>query len=73
MSNLGQMNDLQGSHSGQLLVRLTGKVFLERGQEVFDDWHAPGLADQPVARSATHVGNVGVVLREAENPAQPPK
>ena len=37
---------------------------------MFDNGHAPRLTNQLVSRAAAHVGNVRVVLREAENPAK---
>lgn len=48
----------------------TGKVILERGEEVLDDGDAPGPPEQLLASPAADVGNVGVVEGEAEDPAE---
>lgn len=48
---------------------VAGEVLLERGEEVPDDGHAPGAAQQPLPGQATHVGHVGVVDGETKHPA----
>lgn len=48
----------------------TGKVILERGEEVLDDGDAPGPPEQLLASPAADVGNVGVVEGEAKDPAE---
>lgn len=49
----------------------TGKIILERGEEVLDDGDAPGPPEQLLASPAADVGNVGVVEGEAEDPVHP--
>lgn len=46
-----------------------GKVFLQGREEVADDRHAPGPAEQSLPGQAAHVGHVRVVHGEPEHPA----
>lgn len=45
-----------------------GKVIFERCKEVADDRDAPRAAQEPLPRQPAHVGHIGVVHREAEDP-----
>ena len=55
--------------SGVPLRRLfAGKVVFEGSEQVPDDRNAPGPAQELLPGAATHVGHVGVVDREAEDP-----
>ena len=45
------------------------KVVLEGGEDVADDRHAPGLAEQTLAATATQVGHIRVVIWETKQPA----
>ena len=46
----------------------TSKIFLQQSEEVADDGHAPRPAQQSLPRQAAHVGDVGIVDREAKHP-----
>lgn len=48
----------------------TSKILLQRSEEVADDRHAPRPAQQSLPRQAAHVGDVGIVDREAEHPGE---
>ena len=54
-----------GGLGGQLLA---GEVVLERGEEVTDDGHAPGLPKNLLSLLAVHVLHVRVVFGEAKDP-----
>lgn len=44
-----------------------GEVFLQRGEEVPYDGHAPRPSQKPLPGETTHVGHVGVMDGEAKN------
>lgn len=46
---------------------VTGKVFLQRSEEVADHRHAPRPSQKPLPGEATHVGHICVMDGEAEN------
>lgn len=48
----------------------TGKVVLQRCKQVPNDGDAPGTPQELLPSAATHVGHVGVVNREAEDPVR---
>lgn len=48
----------------------TCKVVLQGGEEVSDDWHAPGPPKQLLAGPTAHVGHIRVVYRKAEDPGR---
>lgn len=47
----------------------TGEVVFERSEQMPDDGDAPGPAQQLLPGAAAHVGHIGVVDGEAEDPA----
>jgi hypothetical protein len=48
----------------------TGKVVLQGGKQVSDDWHTPRPAQQLLTGATAHVGHVCVVFRKAEDPGR---
>lgn len=65
---LGPGSATHPSGLGAWLELFTCKVFLQRGEEVSDDRHAPGPSQQLLAGTAAHVGHVCVVHRKAKDP-----
>lgn len=56
---------------GTLGLLFTGKIILERGKEVLDDWDAPRSLQQLLASPAANVGDICVVEGEAKDPVHP--
>lgn len=44
------------------------EVILQRSKEMANDWHAPGLAQQPLPTTASQVPHVSVVFRKTKQP-----
>lgn len=65
----GASASLPEERRGDPCLLFTGKIILERGEQVPNDWDTPRPAKQLLASSAPHVGHVRVVEGEAKNPA----
>ncbi|TNN87771.1 hypothetical protein EYF80_002118 [Liparis tanakae] len=54
---------------GMHLKEKAGEVVFQWCEQMTDDGNAPGPAQEPLSGTATHVGHISVVDREAKDPA----